>query len=84
MPKLKGSLSKRYTYKDQVYQFLFTAKMKIGQVWIVCCVYKSYKDGRIYVRERGDFNEKFKPVVDKLIQNISTENLQTLLDERHK
>lgn len=54
-------------YKEQIYQFLFTAKMKIGQVWIVCCVYKSYKDGRIYVRERGDFNEKFKPVVDNIV-----------------
>lgn len=61
---------KRYTYKGQVYQFMFTGKMKIGQVWIVCCIYKSYKDGRIYVRERGDFNEKFQKVVDKVDETV--------------
>ncbi len=61
----------RYEYKAEKYQFLFTAKMKIGAVWIVCCVYKAYKDGRIYVRERGDFHEKFRPIMDNhVISNI--------------
>lgn len=50
-----------YEYKGQRYRYVFTGKMKIGQVWVMCIVYKSYKDGRIYIRERGDFNEKFKP-----------------------
>lgn len=68
---------KRYTYKEQIYQFLFTAKMKIGQVWIVCCVYKSYKDGRIYVRERGDFSEKFTPVNDNIRSIVANPNIKT-------
>jgi hypothetical protein len=78
MPK-----QKRYMYKDQTYQFIFTGKMKIGQVWIMCCIYKSYKDGRIYVRERGDFNEKFKPVVDK-IEYKQVGDSTTILPETFK
>lgn len=70
MPNKQISKSNRYTYKNQIYSYIFQAKMKIGQVWIMCIVYKSYKDQRIYVRERGDFNEKFKPVVDKIDETI--------------
>lgn len=51
----------RYTYKDQVYKVMFISKMKIGQVWVRCVIYQSYKDKKIWVREHGDFFEKFKP-----------------------
>jgi len=57
--------AKRYEYNGQRYQYLFTGKMKIGQIWVMCIVYKSYKDGRIYISERIDFTEKFKPVTNE-------------------
>jgi len=52
----------RYAYKDGVYKVMFTSKMKIGQVWLKCIIYQSYKDKKIWVREAGEFFEKFKPV----------------------
>lgn len=51
----------RYQYKDQIYKIMFISKMKIGQVWLRCVIYQAYKDKKIYVREHGEFFEKFKP-----------------------
>lgn len=50
-----------YTYKNNTYSIMFESQMKIGQAWIDCIVYQSHRDDKIYVRERGDFFEKFKP-----------------------
>lgn len=55
----------RYEYKGAIYKVLFISKMKIGQVWLRCIVYQSYKDKKIWVREHGDFFEKFKPTENK-------------------
>lgn len=52
----------RYEYKEQPYKVMFISKMKIGQVWLRCVIYQSYKDKKIYVREHGEFFEKFKPM----------------------
>lgn len=52
----------RYAYKDAIYKVMFISKMKIGQLWVRCIIYQSYKDKKIWVREHGDFFEKFKPV----------------------
>ena len=38
--------------------------MKIGQVWLDCIIYQSEKDNKVWVRETGDFYEKFVPVLD--------------------
>lgn len=52
----------RYQYNGNIYKVMFISKMKIGQVWLSCVIYQSYKDKKIWVREHGDFFEKFKPV----------------------
>jgi hypothetical protein len=61
---IKKRTSMRYEYKGVIYKIMFIAKMKIGQVWLRCVIYQSYKDKRIYVREHGDFFEKFIPAKD--------------------
>lgn len=48
-----------YKYKDRLYKLLHVGRMKIGQAWIVCIVYQSRDSGAVYVREVGDFKEKF-------------------------
>lgn len=58
--KKRGAI--RYEYNGVIYKVVFTSKMRIGQVWLPCIVYQSYKDKKIYVREQGDFFEKFHPV----------------------
>lgn len=60
--KIAERAALRYSYKDGTYKIIYIAKMKIGQVWLKCVIYQSYKDKRIYVREHGDFFEKFKEV----------------------
>lgn len=59
---IKKRAAIRYEYNDTIYKVVFTSKMKIGQLWLNCIVYQSYKDKKIWVREAGDFFEKFKPV----------------------
>lgn len=60
--KIAQRAAMRYEYNGNIYKVVFTSKMKIGQVWLKCIVYQSYKDQKIWVREAGDFFEKFKPV----------------------
>lgn len=52
----------RYEFNGNIYKVIFVSKMKIGQLWVPCIIYQSYKDKKIWVRERGEFFEKFKPV----------------------
>lgn len=56
----------RYEYKGSIYKIMFVSKMKIGQLWVRCVIYQSYKDKKIWVREHGEFFEKFKPVSESL------------------
>jgi hypothetical protein len=70
--KIKQRGKIRYQYKDKLYKVAFIAKMKIGQVWLKCVIYQSYSDKMYYVREHGEFFEKFKPVEDK---NDDTKNI---------
>lgn len=59
----------RYEYKGVAYKVIFTSKMKIGQVWLKCIIYQSYKDKKIYVREAGEFFEKFTPADNTPLTN---------------
>lgn len=63
--KIEKRQSMRYEYNGNIYKVMFTSKMKIGQVWLKCIIYQSYKDKKIWVREHGDFFEKFKPVANE-------------------
>jgi hypothetical protein len=56
----------RYVYEGKYYKVMFIAKMKIGQVWLPCVIYQAYKDKKIYVREHGDFFEKFKEAINEV------------------
>lgn len=60
--KVAQRTSLRYEYKEVIYKIMFISKMKIGQVWLRCVIYQSYKDKKIWVREHGDFFEKFKEI----------------------
>jgi hypothetical protein len=53
-----------YLYKDRKYKFISIGRMKIGQLWIDCIIYKSLNDRLYYVREELDFYEKFKEFID--------------------
>lgn len=50
---------RKYTYKDKEYEHMYFSQMKIGEAWLPCVIYKSKEDDKIYVRELGDFHEKF-------------------------
>jgi len=54
----------RYQYKDKLYKFISVCKMRIGTIWVMAIMYQSYDDGRMYVREKGEWEEKFKEVID--------------------
>jgi hypothetical protein len=58
---IKKRAAIRYQYQGNIYKVMFISKMKIGQVWLPCVIYQSYKDKKIYVLEHGDFFEKFLP-----------------------
>ena len=58
--KVKDRAALRYEYNGNIYKVIYISKMKIGQVWLPCVIYQSYKDKKIWVREHGDFFEKFK------------------------
>jgi len=57
---------KRYRHlkKRGEYKVLHESKMKIGQIWIDCIVYQALKDGKVWVREKTDFEENFEEFVN--------------------
>ncbi len=52
-----------YTYNGNGDRYLITdyGKMKSGNGWVQCVIYKNTK-GEMFVREIVDFNEKFTKV----------------------
>lgn len=60
----KAPGGKRYEYNGKLYKFIFVGKMRIGTIWVMAIIYQSYEDNRIYVREKGEFEEKFKLITD--------------------
>lgn len=68
---IKKRAAIRYIYNGVIYKVMFISKMKIWQVWLPCVVYQSYKDKKIYVREHGDFFEKFKESKDEQVSVTS-------------
>lgn len=54
----------RYEYKGKTYKFICVCKMRIGKQWIIAIMYQSYEDNRMYVREKAEWEEKFKIVKD--------------------
>lgn len=59
MPPLAELSPRKYTYKGNSYELLYEALMKVGEQWIESIVYQS-SFGTRYVRNKKDFNEKFK------------------------
>lgn len=60
----KAPKGTRYEYEGKLYKFIAVCKMRIGKVWVMAIAYQSYEDGRIYVREKGEWESKFKPKTD--------------------
>ena len=63
---VKGdSLEYKHNANQELYTVLHFAVMQVGQKWLECVVYKitaSKYDGKIYVREREDFDRKFTKI----------------------
>lgn len=52
-----------YEYKGKPYTIMSETKMKVGKAWVDAIVYQTLyenKDGVYWVREKGEFYEKFK------------------------
>lgn len=62
--RAKSPKGTRYEYKGKTYKFICVCKMRVGTIWIMAIMYQSYEDGRMYVREKGEWEEKFKIVTD--------------------
>ena len=72
---------KVYYYKGNPYTILSETKMKIGDMWKDCVIYKcEYKnpDGDIWVRLRHEFFELFKPKSKR-----PTMSIEEYLDKAH-
>ena len=53
-----------YTYKNKLYRIFAESKVKIEGVWVDCIIYQtlySNEDGWIWVRNKEEFFELFKP-----------------------
>lgn len=69
--RMKSPAGTRYEYNGKKYKFISVCKMRIGTVWVMAIMYQSYEDGRMYVREKGEWEEKFKPVIDNSNPSIN-------------
>lgn len=49
-----------YIYKDGIYTFVSECLIKSGRDWIQGVIYS--KNGRMYVRNKGDFEAKFRKI----------------------
>lgn len=67
--RTKAPKGTRYEYKGKTYKFICVCKMRVGTIWVMAIMYQSYEDSRMYVREKGEWEEKFKPVTDKTDNN---------------
>jgi hypothetical protein len=64
--RAKAPKGTRYEYKGKLYKFIAVCKMRIGTIWVMAIMYQSYEDNRMYVREKGEWEEKFKKVIDEI------------------
>lgn len=53
----------KYEYKGKPYMKVSKVKIKVGSLWVEGILYKSLTDQKLYVREKGEFLEKFKSIV---------------------
>ncbi len=47
-----------YNENSNIYTVTDSGKMKSGNGWVVCIIYKN-EQGEIFVREKSDFDKKF-------------------------
>lgn len=62
--RAKAPTGKRYEHSGKVYKFITVCKIRIGTIWVMAIMYQSYEDNRMYVREKGEWEEKFKLVTE--------------------
>lgn len=60
--KLRRGKNIYYEYKGKRYKVFLRGKMKIGQVWLNSIIYQPVDGNQVYIREEGDFFEKFTEV----------------------
>ena len=70
-----------YYYKGNPYTILSETKIKVGDMWKDCVVYKcEYEnpDGLIWVRQRQDFFELFKPKAKRATMTLEVYSIRAM------
>ncbi len=56
---------KHYKKKDPTYQIINAGEMQINNEWSECVIYQDIQSKKVYVREVGDFDLKFRMIGDE-------------------
>ena len=70
-----------YYYKGNPYTILSETKIKVGDMWKDCVVYKceyENSDGSIWVRQRQEFFELFKPKIKKPTMSLEAYSIKAI------
>lgn len=59
----KKHMKYRHEKTGRIYTLIDNAHMKDGDKWVECVIYEN-EVGSVFVREKNDFNNKFKNISD--------------------